>query len=239
MVITFLPYPSFTESAKVLDNQRLGKMRSETYIILQKVLLLEEELKNNKIVESKRGKYLSHPAVKMWVGYSTFLKQYFNAVVSEWVGRGFNNNYPLYTFTEEEKLLLSTKKEFPPFIGLKIFHYSQQASLKRKHPYYYSSLFTSLPEAYSSLGYFWPSNFSKEVIEYLLLFNDDDSELVLSPEKELFADINYSYLTSASKSELRVYSLPQLKELAKNNNIECKNLKKEEILILLKRSEIL
>ncbi len=51
---TFLPYPDFAESARVLDNKRLGKQRVEVLQIL------------NVLTDSTRKGWRNHPAVAMW-----------------------------------------------------------------------------------------------------------------------------------------------------------------------------
>ena len=76
---TFLPYPNFRESAKVLDRQRLGKQRVETLQILRCLAGETEGWKN-------------HPAVKMWRGYEIALTMYRLAICNEWVSRGYNDN---------------------------------------------------------------------------------------------------------------------------------------------------
>lgn len=52
---TFLPYPSFRESAKCLDNKRLGKQRVECIQII-------------KAINNPKYGWQNHPAVKMWRG---------------------------------------------------------------------------------------------------------------------------------------------------------------------------
>lgn len=53
---TFLPYPDFAQSAKVLDRQRLGKQRLEVLDIINALLCIKQGWKN-------------HPIVKAWRGY--------------------------------------------------------------------------------------------------------------------------------------------------------------------------
>lgn len=54
---TFLPYSSFSKSASVLDNKRLGKQRVECLQIL-------------KALSDPAYGWQNHPAVKMWKGYT-------------------------------------------------------------------------------------------------------------------------------------------------------------------------
>ena len=75
---TFLPYPSFAESARVLDRARLGKQRVETYQILRANAGLT------------RG-WVHHPAAVMWRGHSAALAEYGAAMCREWIERGYND----------------------------------------------------------------------------------------------------------------------------------------------------
>ncbi len=217
MVISFLPFEDFEESAKVLDNSRLGKMRSENYIILNRILNYDK---------INGGGWIHHPMTLSWLGYPTALKFYLNCVISEWEGRGFSNSY--------EEYLLPEEIEFPPFVGLREFHFSHQASLVRKHPYYYSTSFPNLPSDYLSLGYLWPSSLTEEKI---LSLKEEGN--YLHPDKTLFSEVNTSFLLSQSKSEERMYSLSSLKKIAKENNIDKKIKTKKELFPLLKKLELL
>ena len=76
---TFLAYPDFTQSAKVLDRQRLGKQRVEAKQILQTIM------------DPSRG-WQHHPAVSMWRGYTRQLAQYGAAICREWIDRGYNDS---------------------------------------------------------------------------------------------------------------------------------------------------
>ena len=90
---TFLPYPGFAASAKVLDRQRLGKQRVEAMQI-------------DNALEDEGNGWHRHPAVQMWKGYRLALRAYANAIISEWVARGYVNNIPLYDVPEDQELVL-------------------------------------------------------------------------------------------------------------------------------------
>ena len=62
---TFLPYEDFEKSARVLDDKRLGKQRSESIIILKTLLGVYEK-------EGRKG-WPHHPATKMWAGHEVAL----------------------------------------------------------------------------------------------------------------------------------------------------------------------
>jgi hypothetical protein len=131
---TFLPYPNFEKSVKVLDNKRLGKQRVEAYQILN-ILLNRTKTKG----------WRNHPAVKMWKGYENALKSYFNESIKEWKQRGFINNMEL------EKI--SGKIILPSWIGNRKFHSSHKSNLLRKDKEYYSKFGWKESE---NLPYFWP-----------------------------------------------------------------------------------
>ena len=74
---TFLPYPDFEKSAKVLDYRRLGKQRCEAMQLLNILngFSIKEGWKN-------------HPATKMWRGHRGALKKYCQTMINEWISRG-------------------------------------------------------------------------------------------------------------------------------------------------------
>jgi len=127
---TFLPYPSFDKSAKVLDYRRLGKQRLEAYQILRTITGQSDGWKN-------------HPIVKMWAGYPSALKAYLNACIKEWKKRGYKNTMKTYRVS---------KHKLPPFIGNEQFHASHRSNLLRKDFNYYSKF--NWKEA-DNLPYVW------------------------------------------------------------------------------------
>jgi hypothetical protein len=112
---TFLPYESFTKTAKVLDWRRLGKQRVEGMQIIQTI--------------EKQNGWKNHPIVKMWTPYVPALKQYTNIIITEWIGRGYNNNMEFYDIDNVE---------YPDWLGDKRFHSSHRANLLRKDFDWYS-----------------------------------------------------------------------------------------------------
>lgn len=90
---TFLPNNNFRETAKILDNRRLGKQRVEAYQIIE-------------ILLGKQSGWESHPAVRMWSGSSRYigcLMLYYNAMLDEWANRGYKN-IKLQPFTQQEMI---------------------------------------------------------------------------------------------------------------------------------------
>jgi hypothetical protein len=140
MVNTFLPFADFTRSAKCLDMKRCGKQRVEARQIIS-------------TIENPNAKgWRNHPAVNMWRGYVPALKAYFNAIVREWIARGYKNNLELYDVDE-------SKVEMPWWFGVDAFHMSHQASLVRKNKDYYTDLFPDLDSNYRDKGYGWPKEY--------------------------------------------------------------------------------
>lgn len=134
---TFLPIADFAESAKILDQKRLGKQRSEARQIL-KVLNSGE----------KEGGWRAHPAVKMWKGFELALIQYSNVIIAEWVLRGFRNDMLLIPTGIPPRSI-----KMPPWFGYEPFHASHRSNLLRKNPGYYAQF--CWPEK-SDLPYYWP-----------------------------------------------------------------------------------
>ena len=75
---TFMPYPDFEQSAKVLDRQRLGCQRKECLQIL-------------KALSNPTYGWQNHPVVKMWRGYELLLIEYGLTICKEWTERGYKD----------------------------------------------------------------------------------------------------------------------------------------------------
>lgn len=132
---TFLPYPDFVDSARVLDWRRLGKQRVEAW-------MLHDMLTNP---ETRYTGWLHHPAVKMWRGYDQALAAYFWSMVREWTGRGFRSTITLP--------IPSGDLQMPPWLGDPHFHASHRSNLLRKDPEWYGRYqWRETPD----LPYFWP-----------------------------------------------------------------------------------
>ena len=110
---TFLPYPGFQESARVLDYKRLGKQRVEGMMILNII--------SGKAPDST---WKNHPAVKMWAGYENALKAYTNATIREWIDRGYKNTMLTYSVD---------RIEYPWWFGDENFHRSHRSRLIQKN----------------------------------------------------------------------------------------------------------
>jgi hypothetical protein len=146
---TFLPFADFDESARALDDGRLGKQRVEALQVLRALTRPVYGWKH-------------HPAVRMWRGYEEALGAYGLAVCREWCRRGFAD-------TCERKMLddlaaagigaprtqaeLTRAGAVPPWLGDERVHRSHRSALVRKHPEWYAARF---PDDPPDLPYVWP-----------------------------------------------------------------------------------
>lgn len=131
---TFLPYPSFQDSIKVLDYRRLGKQRVETFQVLN--ILLERT--------PTKG-WRNHPVTRMWTGYEEALKLYQNYTIMEWIDRGYKNTMKLEDVDHNNIIL-------PAWFGDDKLHKSHRSNLLRKDYEYYVQYF----DEPSDLEYYWP-----------------------------------------------------------------------------------
>jgi hypothetical protein len=149
-VQTFLPYPSFEETARVLDTRRLGKQRVETLQIVRA------------LTRPGNG-WRHHPAVRMWRGYEDALGAYGAVICREWRRRGFADTCEMKimddlaaagvavpVLTEPE---LREAGKLPPWLGDEGLHRSHQSALARKDPEFYGPQFGDVP---ADLPYVWP-----------------------------------------------------------------------------------
>ena len=140
-----MPYKSFAQSARVLDNKRLGKQRVENLQIMGALL------------DPTKG-WSNHPATNMWRGHESALLMYQGAICAEWASRGFKDTCWLKTV---KLLALNTsvydaeqkREHMPPWLGLKAFHSGHRSNLLRKDPTHYGQFgWTDDP----ANDYYWP-----------------------------------------------------------------------------------
>lgn len=139
---TFLPYPSFIESAAVLDLPRLGKQRVETLQLLR--------------ANTVPGYgWQHHPATKMWHGHLPALVSYGLAMTDRWIalGRPDTVRGQLLEFAPEVDGVPQSELDLPPWIGDEAFHLAHRSNLVRKDPEHYRPLFGDIPD---DLPYIWP-----------------------------------------------------------------------------------
>ena len=146
---TFLPYPSFEDSAACLDRARLGKQRVETMQILQSL----DRFKNQGIEKSG---WINHPATQMWMGYERSLIRYGKIICIEWISRGYKD-------TCYEKIndfnSLFTNDEDPWWLCKEELHTSHKSMLYKKDPDYYAHFVSASAEA---SDYWWPTRHAPE-----------------------------------------------------------------------------
>jgi hypothetical protein len=145
-VQTFLPYPGFADSARVLDTPRLGKQRVEAFQVLRALTV-------------PGYGWQHHPAVRMWRGHQEALVAYGVVITEEWLARGHADTClakiselsPGGTVLSEEEV--GERRLLPPWVGDEEFHRSHQSSLLRKDPDHYRACFPGVPD---DLPYVWP-----------------------------------------------------------------------------------
>jgi hypothetical protein len=132
-MMTFVVSSNLQKCAEALDYRRLGKQRVEAYQILRTLRGHSHGWKN-------------HPAVKMWKGYENALALYMNAMIDEWIARGYKNTM------QKEKI--ETHPKFPWWFDWEPLHKSHKASLNRKNPEYYHF---DIDSHFMTHGYIWPT----------------------------------------------------------------------------------
>ncbi|OQO93760.1 cytoplasmic protein [Saccharomonospora piscinae] len=149
---TFLPYPDFAESARVLDQRRLGKQRVETLQVLRALTVAGHGWRR-------------HPAVRMWAGYEEALTRYGLTLCALWSARGHADTVAATLRADlaaavgvtdvRDQASLAAAGELPPWLGDEAFHTSHRSALGRKDPEHYRRWF---PEVADDLPYVWPSS---------------------------------------------------------------------------------
>jgi len=145
---TFLPLPSYADSASVLDNKRLGKQRLEC-----KQILLALGVPVGEHVPGKRG-WKNHPAVVMWRGHEVQLAIYAQYICTEWRIRGFKDTLRAQFVAVEDALRFKDySDDVPEWLEDENFHASHRSNLLRKDPVYYGQFEWVEPV---DLPYVWP-----------------------------------------------------------------------------------
>ena len=150
---TFLPYLNIEKSAAVLDEKRCWKQAVEAKQILcvLRASNLPADWKKSK--SYIKQKYKNHSAVKMWKGYETTLKHYYNIFLKRC----------------KEELKINTKLVYlegefivnvPWWFGEEKFHRSHRARLIKKNREFYLDKFPG-DEGFNNGECFWPVNETK------------------------------------------------------------------------------
>lgn len=137
---TFLPLPSFIDSARVLDRARLGKQRVEAKQLVQ---ALTDDPR-------RRISWRNHPAARMWKGYTASLVNYGYAICTEWIARGYEDNTRSF-FAQLGGGQFQVDP--PPWFGDEAFHRAHRSNLMRKDPVWYGQFGWDVPD---DLPYIWP-----------------------------------------------------------------------------------
>lgn len=147
-----MPYARYyDETARCLDNKRLGKQRVETYQILR--ILTGETSKG----------WVNHPATRMWRGHTFQLYVYQTAICTEWSRRGFKD-----TVLESSQELMKKHKikptiELPEWMSNPAIAITHRANLYLKDPFHYIE-FQDEAKIYvdyvccDTCKYFWPTH---------------------------------------------------------------------------------
>lgn len=138
---TFLPYPDFAESARVLDMRRLGKQRLEVKQLLAAIAPEDYPVSG----------WRKHPAAAMWRGHAPALAMYGVFICQEWRDRGYRDTM-LDGFCEQY-LPHADAIQFPSWLGDEAFHASHRSNLLRKDHNFYSRWGWTEP---LDLPYIWP-----------------------------------------------------------------------------------
>jgi hypothetical protein len=163
---TFLPEASFVESARALDDQRLGKQRVECLQILT-------------AITTGKG-WIHHPATLMWQYHVDALREYSFAVVDEWKHRGFAD-----TVWSKIAAMVPAQMTYeePPWIGDEVFHASHRSNLIRKKPEHYKKLWHDGHRIPDDLEYAWPVMNSGDSTKYVLKLSRAGAKKVAKGER--------------------------------------------------------
>jgi hypothetical protein len=145
---TFLPVADFAESARLLDNPRLGKQRVECLQVLRALELPDYGWAN-------------HPVVAMWRGHTAGLVVYALAMVRVWRERGFADSTETLIAEFAPDAAAMTQAEaaaaglLPSWVGDEELHRSHRSNLLAKDPGFYRPRFAGDP---ADLPYKWPGS---------------------------------------------------------------------------------
>lgn len=142
---TFLPYPSYYDSAESLDKVRLLNQVFEATVIHKTWTLRAEGYKG----------WPHHPASLMWKDYTGNLLAYAHSFIRVCEERGLNVSQKHVEYVEKSLLKISHHEltKVPHWLGVPEFHRSHQSNLVRKDAEYYGAKF---PAVSPDLPYIWP-----------------------------------------------------------------------------------
>jgi hypothetical protein len=141
---TFLPEYSFTESARALDNKRLGKQRVETLQLLQAIARGPTCVKSKNGVDKEvKTPWYNHPACKMWHGFESQLIRYGQIICEEWKSRGFRDTCYEKITAMGEQILTSKQRKIAEIETAELLEHAQSITEhefadKIIHPHWYT-----------------------------------------------------------------------------------------------------
>jgi hypothetical protein len=148
-VQTFLPFPDFEQSARALDQKRLGKQRVETIQVVRALTV-------------PGYGWANHPATLMWKGFEEALGRYGFVCCEVWTELGYGDTCAATIAADlaaagvhevRSQAALAAAGALPPWLGDEELHRSHRSALLRKDPEHYRDRFTDVPD---DLPYVWP-----------------------------------------------------------------------------------
>lgn len=137
---TFMPLHNYADSAKSLDDKRLGKQRVEAYQILK---ALRGDYNDT-------GAWVNHPATVMWRNHAYDLALYGLTISMEFYERGFDGFNMVETFTELQiEFKHNNTEQYPWWVNNELLNLTHQSNLVRKSDYYGFKVPANIP-------YVWP-----------------------------------------------------------------------------------
>lgn len=160
---TFLPYPNFNDSAKVMDHYNAGKYsRCFKQVVEAKQILCNLHASGlpESWVESndwKNQPWVNHVAVKMWENNPMALKEYYNTFLSI-----SKNTHKVNTDMVELEVYegCNYPNGYPWWLGNENLHRAMRARLIEKDRDFYLPKFPD-DEGFNGGLYLWPTNSTK------------------------------------------------------------------------------
>ena len=138
---TFMPYSEYHKVAKILDYRRLGKQRIECLQTYNQLTL-------------GKGGFPHHPINKMWKYHVESLAEYTNAMITEWINRGYKNTMHYIRCCKNFSNYSTEHHIKPDWVFYWELQRSHQSNLLRKDWEYYRKCFDN--DIQTDMPYSWP-----------------------------------------------------------------------------------
>lgn len=136
-----MTHSNYVDTAKSLDNKRLGKQRVEAYQILKAI---RGDYGTN-------GAWVNHPATNMWRNHEYELALYGLTISVEFYERGHDGYNMMMKFTDLcNELQSNNRKSYPWWVNNQLLLLTHQSNLVRKNPDHYEF---NVP---NNIPYVWP-----------------------------------------------------------------------------------